>query len=110
MVPVTLKQSDEGVAAWTTIQPQGNRRVLGVMAGLEKPEERVGCRRGIDIARIRLHARGRLADSLLARFFVADGRVVGRLDGFHTGRVLGHLATIELRRTRVDGLAGCDKR
>lgn len=97
---VTLKQANERVTPRTTVQPERNRCILGIVASFEEPKESVGCWGSIHVTGIRLDARRCLADSFFPGLFVADGSIVGSFDGLDTTRVVRHLFTNEA------GLAG----
>ena len=81
----------------TTVQPQGNGRILRIMSSLKEPEERMRSRGKVNIAGVRLDSRSRLTDSLFAWFLVPDGDVVGCREGLDASRFRGDLAPANMK-------------
>ena len=87
-----LEETDKTVAARTSVEPEGEWLLLGILTGFEEPEEHVGLLVEADVSSIVINALGGFAYTMLARLLVANLGALRRGDGRHACGICRHLA------------------
>jgi hypothetical protein len=87
-----LEQPNHRITSRTSVQPQCQRLLLGVLASLEEPEEHVRLLIEADVSGIVVDAFFGFANALLARLLVSDLSALGRGDSGDTCGVCWDLA------------------
>lgn len=102
-----LEKTNERIRARSTVQPESERRLLWILAGLKEPKEHIRLLVEADVTGIVIDTFGGLADALLSGLLVPDLCALRRSDGSDTRSIGRYLTFDEGSRTSCAQRSGC---
>ena len=79
-----MEETDQGVTARSSVQPQRDRIIRRISSRLKEPEKGVNIRRQVNEAGVGIDSWCCFADTCLAWLLVSDRHIVWRCDGGDT--------------------------